>query len=580
MLKQKLTDIMSAAFTAAGYDAAYGKVEYSDRPDLCQFQCNGAFAAAKQYKQNPRAIAAQVLENLQKDSLSLAEVVGAGFINLSVSAQALNDEIAAMASGGRFGIPTQPQQTIMLDYGGANVAKALHVGHLRTANIGEALKRLAQLMGHKTIADVHLGDWGLPMGQIFAYIEQNNIGVTVDGQLADSADVPVPQISVDDLNKIYPKASALSKQDETFKQNAARITAALQAGHKGYYTWWKPIVKMSVDDMRVIYDTLGAQFDLWLGESDAQPYIPILVDLLKSKCILYESDGAMVVDVAESDDTTTIPPILITKSNGAALYPATDVATILQREKDYNPDKIWYFTDNRQSLHFTQVFRCCRKAGILPNGEMQFFGFGTMNGKDGKPYKTRDGGIMTLSAFIKELYDAAYEKINDAALTSDERADIAQKVAIAALKYADLANDMRKDYIFDIDRFVSFEGKTGPYILYTIVRINSILKKAEELGLTKSAFLPPQSETQTELMLTLSTVGERMEAAFNDKNLSMICELMYNIAATFNKFYIDHKIIPEQDAALRGSWLSLCALVKDTLSLMCNTLAIEIPNKM
>ncbi len=573
MLIQQLTDIVKDAF-GVDYAPEYGVVTSSDRPDLCQFQCNGAFGAAKAYRTAPIKIAQAVAAILQQHPMiQKAEAVNPGFINITVTDDCLTQTIKALQGDPRFGIPTQPRKKIMVDYGGANVAKPLHVGHLRPAIIGECLVRMARYMGHEVIGDAHLGDWGLQMGLTMAQLLYPD---ALPDDAAAYACETLPGVTKNDLNVIYPGGSARSKADAEFRTLAQKITMLLQEGHAGYRKLWRHLVDVSIPDIRLVYNRLGVDFDLWLGESDVQDTIAPLVAMLKEQGLVRESDGALVMDVVQDSDIAPMPPVLITKSDGAALYATTDIATIAERMREHNPDEIWYVTDNRQALHFEQVFRASRKAGFVPNTALGFYPNGTMNGTDGKPYKTREGGIMPLSDFIDTLCDAAKEKLQNVEGDTDV---IAEQIGVAALKFGDLINDRAKDYIFDIDRFVAFEGKTGPYVQYCAVRIASLLRKADEQGLSRGDIVA-ESESARDLILHLDRAGDMMLAAIAGKLPSVICDYIYELAAAFNRFYIAHKIVTEPDETLRGSRLSLSAYVCDVLTTLCGVVGIEIPERM
>ena len=495
----RITEEMKGAFTAAGYDATYGKVTLSNRPDLCEYQCNGAMAAAKAYKKKPIDIANGVVEHL-KDSEIFEEVsaVMPGFINLKIGSGFLADYMNGMRTGEKLGMePAEHPETVIVDYGGANVAKPLHVGHLRAAVIGESIKRMGRFVGHKVIGDVHLGDWGLQMGLIIEELKERQPELCYFDEGYTGEYPEEPPFTISELEEIYPAASAKSKVDEAFKERAQEATFKLQSGYAPYRAIWNHIMSVSLKDLKKNYSNLNVEFDLWKGESDAQPYIPAMISDLVEKGLAYESQGALVVDIAEETDTKELPPCIIRKSDGAALYATSDLATIVEREQDFHPDHYIYVVDKRQDLHFTQVFRVAKKAGIVaPERKMDFVGFGTMNGKDGKPFKTREGGVMRLENLIADISEAAYNRIMENRTISPEEArETAKIVGLAALKYGDLSNQATKDYVFDIERFTSFEGNTGPYILYTIARINSILKKYEAVCGTPGdpVILPPEA---------------------------------------------------------------------------------------
>ncbi len=577
-ITQILRRLVGDAFEACGYDRGLGAVTASDRADLCQFQCNGAFAAAKQYRKAPLQIAQEVAQRLTEEkAFSSAQAMKPGFLNLTLSTSFLLDNVNAIAKDAHLGVPQdQIPQTIVLDYGGANVAKPLHVGHLRSAIIGESLKRLARACGNNAIGDVHLGDWGLQIGLVIAELSQRYPQwrcFDTDFREGDE----IPQLDVDLLNEVYPFASKKSKTDENFNELAHRATYELQNGRVGYLALWKEIMRVSVVDLKENYGKLGVTFDLWYGESDADKYIPCLMSQLEEKGLLRESDGALVVDVAEESDKAPMPPVLVRKSDNSSIYATTDLATIIQRQRDFAPDRIWYFTDKRQELHFTQVFRCARKAGLVPaDTELSFTGFGTMNGSDGKPYKTRDGGVMRLSDLIEMVVQAAQQKLEGSEyVAGTDREEIARKVGIAALKFGDLSNHCSKDYIFDLDKFLSFEGKTGTYLLYTVTRINSILKKA---GVGLEVQIPLHgvyTSAEEELLLKILMTGEIFRRALDEKAPNYICENAYQLASSFSRFYHDNHILQETDVEKRESWIGLILLVRRMLLMHLDILGIE-----
>lgn len=586
-LKQKLTETVCNAFCDCGYDAGLGVVTVSNREDLCQFQCNGALAAAKKYRKNPAMIAQEIVEKLSGCALfSSVTFAPPGFINMNVSDMYLAQYAAKMDADARLSLPTaENPRTIVIDYGGPNVAKPLHIGHLRTAIIGESLKRLAKFLGHNVIGDVHLGDWGLQMGLIIAELGSRRPDLcyfdeTYTGEYPEEAPV-----SIDDLNALYPEASARSKQDETFKQTAQRATFDLQNGRRGYVALWKQFLSISVADLKKSYAKLNVSFDQWLGESDSAPYVEDMITSLKEQGLAYLSDGALIVDVALPDDKEEIPPIIISKSDGSQLYGTTDIATIIQRVRDFDPDEIWYVVDNRQALHFKQVFRAARRAHFVrDNVILSHIGFGTMNGKDGKPYKTRDGGVMRLSDLIETVSAAARAKMDESEvmknMTDSEKQLEAEKVGIAALKFGDLINQPSKDYVFDIDRFLASEGKTGPYLQYCVVRIASVLRKAQESDIMPGTILPPETSSERALILKLASVGDVLLRAFDEKAPTGICEVLFDIAGVFNRFYHENKILTHEDAARRASWLSLLALTQKMMRALLDILAMDIPDHM
>ena len=588
-----ITDEVTKAFTDCGYDAKYGKVTLSNRPDLCEYQCNGAMAAAKEYKKAPFMIADEVAAKLAEASMfSMTESVKPGFLNLKLDEAFLASYVADMQKDeGRFGCEkAKNPKTIMIDYGGPNVAKPLHDGHLRSAIIGESIKRIGKFAGHKVIGDVHLGDWGLQMGLIITELKLRQPDLVYFDENFEGEYPKEAPFTISELEEIYPTASKKSKEDEAYKEAAMQATYELQNGRKGYQALLSHILNVSVTDLKKNYENLNVSFELWKGESDAQPYIPAMVQKMKDDGFAYVSDGALVVDVKEDTDTKEIPPCMILKSDGASLYNTTDLATIVWREEDYDPDEIIYVVDKRQELHFVQVFRCARKTGLVkPETELKFLGFGTMNGKDGKPFKTRDGGVMRLEYLVSEIDNEMLKKITEnqkakenLGISEEEAKETAKTVALAAIKYGDLSNQASKDYIFDIDRFTSFEGNTGPYILYTIVRIKSILHKYHDLG--KSAegavITSAHSESEKNLMLEISKFNAVIDGAFADTAPHKICSYIYDLANAFNSFYHETKIMSEEDETVQKSYIRLLELTKSVLETSIDLLGFSAPERM
>lgn len=588
-----ITDEVTKAFTECGYDAKYAKVTLSNRPDLCEYQCNGAMAAAKEYKKAPFMIADEVVEKLAANPIfAMAESVKPGFLNLKIDEAYLADYVAKMQEDeGRFGCEkTEAPKTIMIDYGGPNVAKPLHVGHLRSAIIGESVKRIGKFMGHNVIGDVHLGDWGLQMGLIITELKLRRPELVYFDDAYTGEYPEEAPFTISELEEIYPTASKKSKEDEAYKEAAMQATFELQHGKRGYQALLKHILNVSVTDLKRNYANLNVSFELWKGESDAQPYIPDMVQKMKDDGFAYISDGALVVDVKEDTDTKEIPPCMILKSDGASLYNTTDLATMVWRMKDYNPDEIIYVVDKRQELYFTQVFRCARKTGIVkPETELKFLGFGTMNGKDGRPFKTRDGGVMRLEHLISGINEEMLAKIQEnqktkenLGISTEEAENTAKMVALAAIKYGDLSNQASKDYIFDIDRFTSFEGNTGPYILYTIVRIKSILNKYHGLGKDDSGAVieAAHSKSEKDLMLELSKFNAVMESAFEETAPHKICSYIYDLANAFNSFYHGTKIMSEENETFQKSYIRLLELTKSVLETCIDVLGFSAPERM
>ena len=587
-----ITEQVTNAFTGQGYDAKYGKVTLSNRPDLCEYQCNGAMAAAKEYKCAPFMISDKIAQALAENELfESVESVKPGFINMKVSPAYLAKYVSDMkADEGRFGCDKAAHpKTIIVDYGGANVAKPLHVGHLRSAVIGESIKRIGKFMGHHMIGDVHLGDWGLQMGLIIVELKERKPDLVYYDESYTGEYPKEAPFTISELEEIYPTASKKSKEDEAFREAAMEATSQLQAGRRGYRALLAHILDVSVTDLKKNYDNLNVSFELWKGESDAQPYIPDMVQMMKDKGFAYMSEGALVVDVKEDTDTKEIPPCIILKSDGASLYSTTDLATIVMRMQDYNPDAIIYLTDQRQSMHFVQVFRCARKTGLVgPDVELTHIGFGTMNGKDGKPFKTRDGGVMRLEYLLDEINEEMLKKITENQkekenldISEEEAKQTAKTVALAAVKYGDLSNQASKDYCFDIERFTSFEGNTGPYILYTIVRIKSILKKyTAKNSLPDAQILGAHSASEKNLMLVLSRFNAMMENAYEEKAPHKICAYIYELANAFNGFYHETKILSEEDFKVQASYIGLLVLTKNILETCIDVLGFSAPDRM
>ncbi|MBQ7541271.1 MAG: arginine--tRNA ligase [Clostridia bacterium] len=575
-----ITERMRQAFADAGYDPQLGQVTVSDRPDLCEYQCNGALAAAKRYKCAPILIAKAVIEKLDRADFASVDVVMPGFINLTLSDDFLTGCLEQMRTDAELGVEkTGAGKTVVIDYGGANVAKPLHIGHLRSAIIGESLKRIHRFLGYNTIGDVHLGDWGLQMGLIIAELQMRH----PEWRYFDpdrTGEYPAePPFSIGELEEVYPYASAKSKSDPDFADRAHLATVELQKGRAGYRALWKHIMQISVADLRKNYDELDVHFDQWLGESDAQPLIPDMVERIKSQGFAVLSDGAWVIPVSDGSDKTEIPPCILLKSDGSAIYATTDLATLVQRMRDWAPDRILYLTDKRQALHFEQVFRAARKCGIVPAAtELKHIGFGTMNGRDGKPFKTRDGGVMRLEQLIAELHDFVRDKVIENRISEDMVESTAAKIALAALKYGDLSNHPTKDYIFDFDRFAAFEGDTGPYILYTIVRIRSILTKYgayEHLPIRKTA-----DAGARDLMLSVGRFSSCVDAALANYAPNLLCAYIYELAGTVNKFYHETRILSERDESVKAGYIALIALAKRVLETSVFLLGFDAPERM
>lgn len=585
-LSELITKEMEQAFTAAGYDAKFAKVTVSNRPDLCEYQCNGAMAAAKTYKKAPIMIANDIVANLQ-DSECFAQVdaVNPGFINLKLKSSFVTAFLNEMAGDDTLGVEKEANpKTILIDYGGPNVAKPLHVGHLRSAIIGESVKRIMRFKGNDVTGDIHLGDWGYQMGLIITELEKRQPDLPYFDESFEGEYPKEAPFTIGELEEIYPTASGYAKEHEEYREKALQATYLLQNGHKGYRAIWKHIMNVSVTDLKKNYKNLNVEFDLWKGEADAQKYIPGMVEMLKEKGFAHVDEGALVVDVQEEGDKKEIPPCMILKSDGAALYDTTDLATLVEREELYKPDEVIYVVDKRQELHFVQVFRCAKKCGIVrPETGLKFLGFGTMNGKDGKPFKTREGGVMRLETLLSSINDEMYRKITENRTVEEAEAKATAKVvALSAVKYGDLSNQASKDYIFDIDRFTSFEGNTGPYILYTIVRIKSILNKYKEAGKEAgtAAILPAHSESEKALMLELTRFNAMMENAYEETAPHKVCSYIYDLANALNHFYHETKIMAEEDEAVQASYVRLLTLTRRTLEVCIDVLGFSAPDRM
>lgn len=581
---------VSEAFEMAGYDRELGRVTVSNRPDLCEYQCNGAMAGAKRYHKAPLQIAQEVAEHLEGcDAFDSVEAVKPGFLNLTLSGELLSGFLNEMKDDTRLGVPeAEVRKKIIIDYGGANVAKPLHVGHLRSAVIGESIKRILRYMGHETIGDVHLGDWGLQMGLIIAQLRSQKPDLVYFDESYDGEYPEEAPFTISELEQIYPEASRRSKEDEAFRAEALKATEQLQHGNRGYRAVWQHILDVSVEDLKKNYDSLDVSFELWKKESDAQPYIPGLVEYLKKEGYAHLDQGALVVDVAEESDTKKIPPCMILKSDGASLYNTTDLATIVMRMENWNPDHIIYVVDKRQDLYFTQVFRCARKTKLVGDStELTFLGFGTMNGRDGKPFKTRDGGVMRLEMLISDINEEMLRKILENHETDQNEArDTAKTVALSAIKYGDLSNQASKDYIFDTDKFTSFEGNTGPYILYTMVRIKSILRRfMEESGLGRDeldslVILPATDECEKSLGLTLTAFAPAVLQAAGELAPHKICGYIYELANQFNHFYHETKILTQEKEAQKESYIAQLSLTLRVLECGIDLLGFSAPEKM
>ena len=586
-LLELISEEVKKAFVDAGYDEKLGAVTVSNRPDLCEYQCNGAMAGAKLYHKAPIMIANEVAEKLAGSPVfDKVEAVNPGFLNMDIKGEWLSryvDEMMADKSG-KFGLEIPEKKMIMVDYGGPNVAKPLHVGHLRSAVIGESIKRICRYMGHETIGDIHLGDWGLQMGLIITELKERKPELPYFDESYTGEYPSEAPFTISELEEIYPTASGKSKSDEEYKAKAMDATFKLQSGVRGYRALWDHIIAVSVSDLKRNYANLNVDFDLWKGESDVHDIIPGMVQYMKDGNYAYLSDGALVVDVKEETDTKEMPPCMILKSDGASLYNTTDLATIMDRMKTYHPDKIIYLTDKRQDLYFEQVFRCAKKTKLVDETtELVHIGFGTVNGKDGKPFKTRDGGVMRLEYLISDINERMLGKITENREMDPAEADkISKIVGLAAIKYGDLSNQAAKDYIFDVDKFTSSEGNTGPYILYTIVRIKSILNKYIEQGgsIDGLNIKAPTNASSKALMRELSGFAPVIQSAFDEVAPHKICAYIYGLANAFNSFYHETRILVEEDEDKKKGYIALLLLSRDILETCIDILGFEAPDKM
>ncbi|MDR3206723.1 MAG: arginine--tRNA ligase [Oscillospiraceae bacterium] len=584
-----LDGILRDCFAACGYAPGGGLAKYSDRPDLCQFQCNEAFKIAKEQKKNPRDVAGQIVRQLEGyDIFAAISIAGPGFINLTLRDDFLAKHVEEMATAPNMGIPQRARRKIIIDFGGANVAKPLHVGHLRSAIIGEGLKRLARELGHEVIGDVHLGDWGRQMGIIISEIRRRKPELVYFDETFTGAYPAESPVTIEELDEIYPTASAAAKEDEERMQEAREATATLQnqerPGHRGYYALWKHMVAVSIRDLKENYDKLGVCFDLWRGESDCFKSIPAMTDFLRAKNLLRESDGAIIMDVAEPDEAAPLPPVIIKTKSDSVGYQTTELATLWERVHEFAPDEVWYVVDGRQSLHFKQIFRAAYQSGIASEDlTLAFIDFGTMNGKDGKPFKTRDGGVMKLGDLLALVQQSAKGKYDDDEayhLSEAEKEALSFPIADATIKYADALSHRSTDYIFDIEKFTATQGKTGPYILYSAVRMHSLLKKAEEKGLPPGPLMPPTRDDERNLLLTLARLPDVVEAAYRYKSLTDIADYLFELNSAYNVFYTENRILSEEDEAKRASWLGLTAIAERMNKKLLGIMAISIPERM
>ena len=563
-----------------GYDEDTIALEPSNRKDLGEYQLNDAMQLVRTYHKHPREIAEDIVNELSKDSrFTNINIAGPGFINFSLSNEYTYSFLNKINEDIYNNIDKKDKKKIVIDYGGANVSKALHVGHLRSANIGEALKRLAKLLGYDALGDAHLGDYGRPLGLVIKEIKEEypDLAYFDPNYEGDYSEVALP-ITNEDLERIYPLASNKSKEDEAYLEDARDITMKFQSKEKGYFELWKRIVDISKEDIKKTYDSLNTNFEIWNGESDEMEFFDELYKIYEEKGLITESEGAKVIDVSKEDDNAPMPPLMMVKTNGTMSYDSTDLAAILERKVNFNPDEIWYVVDGRQSLHFEQVFRAARKGNIIgENVVLEHIGFGTMNGQDGKPFKTRDGGVMSLKNLIELVNNETYKKINNESISEDEKKEISKIVGLAALKYADLLPYRGTDYIFEIEKFSDLEGKTGPYLLYSTIRMKSLLTKA---NYTDGTITKLKGENEKDIALTLLELPNVLDRSLNTKTLNEIAEYLYKLTSLYNKFYADNKVLVENDEELRNSWLTLTNIVYKVNIMLLDTLGIDVPNKM
>ena len=577
---KKLTQDLQEIVKQAGYEVENLVLQPSGRKDLGQYQLNDAMTLAKKYGKNPRMIAADITKLLEQDNrFTNINIAGPGFINITLTDEYLVEVLNKISKDISLNIDKEDPKKIVIDFGGANVAKALHVGHLRSANIGEALKRLARVLGHEVLGDAHLGDYGRPLGLVVLEIKKMypELPYFDESYQGDYSEVELP-ITNEDLEKIYPLASNKSKEDEAYLEEARDVSAKIQSKTRGYYDVWKKVIEISKADIKEVYDTLNVFYELWLGESDAVEYVPELNEIFEAAGVLEESEGAKIVEVKEDTDNAPMPPLLFLKSNGTLSYQTTDLATILQRVKEFNPDEMWYVTDNRQCLHFEQVFRAARKVKLVRDDVvLEHIPFGTMNGKDGKPFKTRDGGVMSLKNLISLVKEETVKRIA-LNVTEEEKEEISETVAIAALKYADSLPFRGTDYVFEIEKFADLEGKTGSYILYSTIRMKSLLAKAEGLKQEQMYFV--NSETEKDIALTILSLPNVLLKSKEAKSLNDIAEYLYKLTSLYNKFYAENKVLVEENQQLQESWLVLTKLVYDINMLLLDVLGLKVPEKM
>lgn len=575
---KKIEEDISKMIREVGYEIDYFKLAVSNRPDLGEYQINDCMNLAKKYHKNPIEIATEIKEKLEEDErFTNLNIAGPGFINISLSDKVLIDSMNAIYEDINHNIDQVNPKKIMLDYGGANVAKSLHVGHLRSANIGEALKRLLKVLGCDAISDAHLGDYGRPLGLVLLEIKKRYPGLAYFdfSYEGDYSDIDLP-ITNDDLESIYPIASRKAKEDEKYLEEAREITTKIQNKEKGYYDLWKRIVEISKKEIKKVYDKLNVFYDLWEGESDSIDYLDELLTLCEKSHLIELSEGAKIIKVKEEEDTAPIPPLLLVKSNGSLSYETTDLTTILERSKKFNPDEIWYLADSRQQLHFEQVFRASRKAKLVRDDvKLEYISFGTMNGKDGKPFKTRDGGVLSLNKLIEMVMKEVETHLNYDIVEKEKVEETIEKIAISSLKYADFLPFRSTDYIFDISKFADTEGKTGAYLLYSTIRMKSLLSKA---GNSTKEY--QQVSTDRDIILTLLQLPSILIKSYEMKSLNEIADYLYTLTNKYNKFYSENRILTEENENLKSSWILLTDVVYHTNLLLFDILGLQVPEKM
>lgn len=578
---EKQEEYLKKKINECGYEVNEVVLNVSSRPEFGDYQYNGVMSLAKEHHKNPREIANEIVEVIKKDNkYHDINVAGPGFINITFKDEELIEHINELNKNINLNYENDNPKTIFMDYGGANVAKALHVGHLRSANIGEALKRLAVALGNKAIADAHLGDWGRPIGLVMLEIKKRHPELPYFDEEYLGEYPKYSPVTNDDLMELYPYASNKAKEDEEYMEEARLITAKFQEGNRGLMALWNHIMKVSKEDIKRIYDRLNTTFEVWEGESDGDKYIPEMIKYLEEKKLVEDSQGARIINVSKEDDDHEVPPLLLIKSNGSSSYETTDLACIWERMKLWNPDEIWYLTDARQALHFEQVFRAAKKADIVKNNtKLEFIPFGTMNGSDGKPFKTRDGGVMTLESLLDMAKEECEKKVLPN-ITGKEREEVSEKVAIAAVKYADLIPFRLTDYNFDPVKFSDLQGKTGPYLLYSTIRMKSLLNKAQEANINYTKYTKINDKIDRDIIICLLNLRSVLLKSINVKSLNDITEHLYKITNLYNNLYANNHVLTEENKELQESWLLLTKVIYENNLKLLNILGIEVPERM